>query len=116
MGSVDLIMINLQVLFTYLFIYLLINVIIFDYYFLVVVVPFSGLDMYGILHVVSRRDMIKATIKTLEHYLKLCNEQSKKHGVAASQVTVIFDMEGFNLRPFMWRPGKYLIFKNNNNK
>ncbi|XP_057322215.1 SEC14-like protein 2 [Microplitis mediator] len=75
----------------------------------VVVVPFSGLDMYGILHVVSRRDVIKATIKTLEYYLKLCNEQSKKHGVAASQVTVIFDMEGFNLRPFMWRPAGEVV-------
>lgn len=71
------------------------------------IVPFAGLDLYGILHVVPRRDMIKATIKTLENYLKLCNEQGKKHGPGASQVTVIFDMEGFNLRPLMWRPGEY---------
>ncbi|KAG8036133.1 hypothetical protein G9C98_004713 [Cotesia typhae] len=28
----------------------------------------------------------------------------KKHGPGAGQVTVIFDMEGFNLRPLMWRP------------
>ncbi|KAH0561878.1 SEC14-like protein 2 [Cotesia glomerata] len=75
----------------------------------VVIVPFSGLDLYGILHVVSRRDMIKATIKTLEHYLKLCNEQGKKHGPGAGQVTVIFDMEGFNLRPLMWRPAGEVI-------
>ncbi|XP_074105969.1 SEC14-like protein 2 isoform X2 [Cotesia typhae] len=75
----------------------------------VVIVPFAGLDLYGILHVVSRRDMIKATIKTLENYLKLCNEQRKKHGPGAGQVTVIFDMEGFNLRPLMWRPAGEVI-------
>ena len=63
------------------------------------------MDMYGILHVVSRRDMIKVTIRHLEHYLKICKEQAEKHGTVAGQVTVIFDMEGFNLRQYMWRPG-----------
>ena len=69
------------------------------------------MDMYGILHVVSRREMIKVTIKHLEQYLKVCNEQAAKHGPVAGQVTVIFDMEGFNLRQYMWRPG-YKYFPN----
>lgn len=74
-----------------------------------VVVPFAGLDLYGILHVVSRRDMIRATVKILEHYMDVCREQGKKYGPAAGQVVVIFDMQDFNLRPFMWRPGNYCL-------
>lgn len=30
----------------------------------------------------------------------------EKHGPEAGQCTVIFDMENFNLRQYMWRPGK----------
>lgn len=75
----------------------------------VVIVPFAGLDLYGILHVTSRRDMIRVTIKYLEHYLKLCMEQAEKHGPLAAQVTVIFDMEGFNLRQYMWRPAGEVV-------
>lgn len=50
--------------------------------------------------------MIKATIKTLEYYLKECRKQMEVHGPVAGQITVIFDMDGFNLRQYMWRPGK----------
>lgn len=73
------------------------------------------MDMYGILHVVSRKDMIKITVKQLEHYLKACNEQAKKHGPIAGQVTVIFDMENFNLRQYMWRPGKHIFLYTHEN-
>ena len=73
----------------------------------VAVVPFAGLDLYGILHVVPRRDMIRITVKHLERYMRICEEQAKKHGPAAGQVVVIFDMEDFNLRQYMWRPGKH---------
>ena len=58
------------------------------------------------MHVVPRRDMIKATIQTLEYYLKVCKEQFEKHGDAAGQCTVIFDMENFSMRQYMWRPGR----------
>lgn len=75
----------------------------------VIVVPFAGLDLYGILHVVSRRDMIKATVQILEYYMNLCQEQSKKHGPAAGQVIVLFDMQDFNLRPYMWRPAGEVV-------
>lgn len=46
------------------------------------------------------------TIKCLEEYLMLCREQMLKHGPLAGQVVVIFDMQGFNLRQYLWRPGK----------
>ncbi|KAK2576328.1 hypothetical protein KPH14_005689 [Odynerus spinipes] len=75
----------------------------------VVIIPFAGFDVYGILHAVSRRDVIMSLIKNLENYLNLCNEQAKKHGPLAGQVTVIFDMEGFNLKQYMWRPAGEVI-------
>ncbi|XP_076277712.1 SEC14-like protein 4 [Lasioglossum baleicum] len=75
----------------------------------VIVVYFDALDLYGILHVVPRRDMIKVTIKYLEEYLKLCREQMQKHGPAAGQVVVIFDMQGFNLRQYLWRPAGEVV-------
>ncbi|XP_076228172.1 SEC14-like protein 2 isoform X2 [Nomia melanderi] len=75
----------------------------------VIVVYFDALDLYGILHVVSRREMIKVTIKHLEEYLKLCREQREKHGPDAGQVVVIFDMQGFNLRQYLWRPAGEVV-------
>ncbi|XP_008212840.1 SEC14-like protein 3 isoform X1 [Nasonia vitripennis] len=75
----------------------------------VIVMPFAGLDLYGILHVVTRREMIKTTIKLLENYLRICKEQSQKHGPDAGQCTVIFDMENFNLRQYMWRPAGEIV-------
>ncbi|KZC13323.1 SEC14-like protein 2 [Dufourea novaeangliae] len=75
----------------------------------VIVVYFDALDLYGILHVFSRREMIKITIKHLEKYLKLCWEQMQKHGPPAGQVVVIFDMQGFNLRQYLWRPAGEVV-------
>jgi len=64
------------------------------------------MDMYGVLHVITQKDFIKATIKILDHYLKVAKEQSLNHGQDANQITVIFDMEDFNLKQYLWRPGK----------
>lgn len=75
----------------------------------VIAIYFDALDMYGILHVASRRDMIRVTIKLLEAYLQLCREQLKKHGPAAGQVVVVFDMQGFNLRQYLWRPAGEVV-------
>lgn len=75
----------------------------------VIVVYFDALDLYGILHVVSRRDMIRITIKHLEEYLQICREQMQKHGPEAGQVVVIFDMQGFNLRQYLWRPAGEVV-------
>lgn len=74
--------------------------------FTVIIVPFAGLDMYGLLHVVTQKDFVRIVIKLLDNYLNLAKEQSKKHGQIANQVTVIFDMEGFNLKQYLWKPGK----------
>ncbi|XP_076233425.1 SEC14-like protein 2 [Calliopsis andreniformis] len=75
----------------------------------VIVVYFDALDLYGILHVVSRMDMIKITIKSLEEYLRICREQMQKYGPKAGQVVVIFDMQGFNLRQYLWRPAGEVV-------
>ncbi|XP_053987885.1 SEC14-like protein 2 isoform X2 [Hylaeus volcanicus] len=75
----------------------------------VIVIYFDALDLYGILHVVSRRDMIRVTIQCLEEYLKITHEQMKKHGPAAGEVVVIFDMQGFNLRQYLWRPAGEVV-------
>lgn len=75
----------------------------------VIVIPFAGMDMYGMLHVVTQRDIVKVTVKILDQYLKLAREQSKKHGQIANQLIVIFDMEGFNLKQYIWRPAGELV-------
>lgn len=74
-------------------------------YFVVIVVPFAGMDMWGMLHTVSRADFIRSTIKTLEKYMKVAYEQSIKHGPQSRQFIVLFDMAGFNVKQYTWRPG-----------
>ncbi|XP_071574042.1 SEC14-like protein 2 isoform X1 [Temnothorax nylanderi] len=75
----------------------------------VIIVPFAGLDMYGILHIITQKDFVKVMIKLLDVYLNLAREQAKKHGQIANQVTVIFDMEGFCLKQYLWKPAGELI-------
>lgn len=75
----------------------------------VIIVPFAGLDMYGILHAATQKEFIRATIKLFEYYLNLAKQQSKKHGEIANQLTVIFDMEGFNLKQYLWRPASEIV-------
>ncbi|KDR20081.1 SEC14-like protein 2 isoform X2 [Zootermopsis nevadensis] len=70
----------------------------------VIIVPFAGLDMWGMMHCISKADFIKMTIKTLELYLSRAREQAQKFGQEASKVVVIMDMENFNLRQYAWRP------------
>ncbi|KYN07480.1 SEC14-like protein 2 [Cyphomyrmex costatus] len=75
----------------------------------VIIVPFVGMDMYGALHVITQKEFVKLMIKLLDGYLKLAREQSKKHGQIANQLTVIFDMEGFNLKQYLWKPAGELV-------
>lgn len=63
--------------------------------------------MWGLLHTVSRGDVIRNTLQILEKFMKVCYEQSKIHGPNAREVVVIFDMEGFNLKQYTWRPGAF---------
>lgn len=64
----------------------------------------------GMLHTVSRADFIRATIQNLENYMRIGYEQSKTHGPSARQFVILFDMEGFNLKQYTWRPGTRLPF------
>ncbi|PSN33532.1 hypothetical protein C0J52_23433 [Blattella germanica] len=52
----------------------------------VIVVPFAGLDMWGMMHSVTKTDFMKMTIKTLEKYLKVALDQGNKFGPDASQM------------------------------
>lgn len=75
----------------------------------VIVVPFAGMDMWGMLHTVSRADFIRNTIKILEHYMAIGFEQSKTHGPGARQFVVLFDMAGFNVKQYTWRPAAEVV-------
>ncbi|KAL6265077.1 hypothetical protein P5V15_005168 [Pogonomyrmex californicus] len=75
----------------------------------VIIVPFAGLDMYGALHVITQKEFVKIMIKILDGYLKLAREQTKKHGQVANQLSVIFDLEGFNLKQYLWKPAGELV-------
>ncbi|XP_018321179.1 SEC14-like protein 2 [Agrilus planipennis] len=69
----------------------------------VIVVPFSGLDIVGLLHSVSKSDMIRLTIKILEENMAL----AAKSGV--NKVVALIDMEGFNIRHYAWRPASEFV-------
>lgn len=84
----------------------------------VIVVPFAGMDMWGMLHTVSRADFIRNTLKLLEKYMEIGYQQSLQHGPQARQFVVLFDMAGFNVKQYTWRPGwffshniiKYIVY------
>lgn len=75
----------------------------------VIIVPFAGLDMWGMMHTVTKADFIKMTIKTLESYLSLATEQAQKYGQEAAKVVCIMDMENFNIRQYAWRPAGEVV-------
>ncbi|KAK9496821.1 hypothetical protein O3M35_012950 [Rhynocoris fuscipes] len=70
----------------------------------VVILPFSGIDMWGMLHSVSKNDFIRMAIKRFEATLDLARKQAETHGINASKVVGILDMTGFNIKQFAWRP------------
>lgn len=55
-------------------------------FFLVIVVPFVGLDVWGLLHSISRTDVIRMVVKHLENYLTVARKQAETHGPAAMKV------------------------------
>lgn len=69
----------------------------------VIIVPFSGFDIWGLLHSVTKNDIVKVVILKLEEFLNVA-KQSGTH-----QVTVIFDMDNFNLRQYAWKPATELV-------
>ncbi|XP_038215832.1 SEC14-like protein 2 [Zerene cesonia] len=76
----------------------------------IIIVPFVGLDAWGMLHSVTRTDLIRMILRHLEHYLALGRKQASTHGSAALKVTVIFDLEGFNIRQYAWKPAAEMVF------
>ncbi|XP_041977556.1 SEC14-like protein 2 [Aricia agestis] len=76
----------------------------------VVIVPFISLDIVGLLHAATKSDMIRIIIRVLETNLAIARKQAETHGPAALKVTVIFDLDGFNIREFAWKPATQLVF------
>ncbi|CAH2232350.1 jg19153 [Pararge aegeria aegeria] len=74
------------------------------------VIPFVGLDVWGLLHAVTRTDIIRMVLLHLENYLSLASKQAQTHGANALKVTVLFDLEGFNMRQYAWKPAAELVF------
>ncbi|KAJ1530745.1 hypothetical protein ONE63_005600 [Megalurothrips usitatus] len=75
----------------------------------VIVVPFSGLDIFGMLHSVTKREFIQMTIKQMETYLWLGRQQAQQHGEAALGLVAVIDMANFNLRQWAWRPAGEVV-------
>lgn len=76
----------------------------------IIIIPFAGFDIWGLLHTVSRADIVRMTLQALESYMKLAYEQSKKmNNPACRQVVVIFDMDNFNLKQYVWRPAGEVV-------
>lgn len=69
----------------------------------IIVIPFAGFDIAGLLHAVSKQDLIRVTIQIIEKNLKRAKE------TGANNLIVIFDMEDFNIRQYAWRPAGELI-------
>jgi len=79
-------------------------------------VPFSGLDIWGLLHAVSKADFIRMTARKLEKYLTESAEILKKAGKPSCAPTLIaiMDMDNFSIKPYTWRPGLQLSFADKN--
>lgn len=75
----------------------------------VLIIPFSGIDIYGLLHAVSRDELIRKAMQVLEKNLKIAFEQSKTHGHQSRQLVIVFDMSDFNLKQYLWKPGNYIF-------
>lgn len=69
----------------------------------VVIIPFAGLDIIGMLRSLSRQDLIKMAMHILEKNMDLAAK------TGANEVVVIFDMDNFNIRPYAWRPGNFFV-------
>ncbi|XP_063620541.1 SEC14-like protein 2 [Cydia splendana] len=76
----------------------------------VIIVPFVGLDVWGLLHSVTKTDVIRMILRHLENYLAIARKQAETRGPQALKVTVLFDLEGFNIRQYAWKPAAEMVF------
>lgn len=67
------------------------------------VVPIAGLDIIGLLHSASRQDLIRFPLKIIEESIDLATQRG------GTGIIVIFDLEGFNLKPYTWRPATEVV-------
>jgi len=75
----------------------------------VVVLPFAGFDVCGLLKSAPPKDMVRFLAQKLDSYLEVARQSSLKHGPKASQVCCIVDLTDFNLRQFTWKPAAEMI-------
>lgn len=74
----------------------------------IIIIPYGGIDLWGILHSASRNDIVKQTIQLLEKFMKIAYEKSLTHGAEARKFVVIFDMDGFTMRQYAYKPAAEL--------
>jgi hypothetical protein len=74
----------------------------------IIIIAYGGIDLWGLLHSATRHDIVKRTIKLLEGFMKIAYEKSLTHGAEARKFVVIFDMEGFSMRQYAYRPAAEL--------
>lgn len=71
----------------------------------VVVLPFAGFDVCGLLKSVPPKDIVRYLAQRLDSYLEIARQSSLERGPKASQLNCIADLTDFNLRQFTWKPG-----------
>lgn len=54
----------------------------------VIIVPFVGLDIWGLLHSVSKTDVMRQILKHLENYLAIARSQAAERGPNALKVVL----------------------------
>ncbi|KAI5720556.1 hypothetical protein M8J77_008561 [Diaphorina citri] len=75
----------------------------------VLCVPFSQLDIAGMLHAVTKNDIIRLVAKTVEGFIEEARRQGEKHGPGATKLVAIFDMSDFSMKQYAWRPAAELV-------
>jgi hypothetical protein len=69
----------------------------------IIVIPFAGFDIYGMLHAASPNDIYRHRIQFMERILKLADEKYEEtENPNVRHVVGIVDMSNFSLRPFLW--------------
>lgn len=77
----------------------------------IILIPYGGIDIWGLLHSATKHDIVKRTVKLLEGFMGIAYRQSLLHGIEARKFVVIFDMEGFSMRHYAYRPAAELAIQ-----
>lgn len=96
----------------------------------IIIIPFAGVDIWGLLHSAPKHDIVKNTIKVLEGeishifcwaiiinlkfplgFMRIAYEQSKEYGPEARKFVVIFDMDNFSMKQYAYRPAAELVIQ-----